>query len=143
MNNLTSEFEKESKKENENEKENKNNNQYLFVSCNEKIKSYTGNKKSFFGKGNIKNPDALNEIQLNNENSLWNDGIIAVEMEIELAALENKKIILTMGVGNSIIECQDIAYKYSNIGNVYEEYEKTKKYWKEKTEIILDILTNH
>lgn len=104
---------------------------YLFVSSSEKITSYTGNKASFIGKGSLVNPDGINQIELNRENSLWQDGIIAIQCEIELEALESKKIILALGVGRDEIECQDLAYSYSNIANVYEQYEKTKKYWQE------------
>ena len=106
----------------------------VFVSSNEKIVSYTGSKESFVGKGNLKNPDAMHQIALDKQNGLWQDGIIAMHIEVELEALETKKVILTFGVGNSVIDCQDLSYKYNNMGKVYEEYEKTKRFWKEKTE---------
>ena len=104
--------------------------QCLFVSSSEKITSYTGNKASFVGKGTISHPEAINQIKLNRENSLWNEGIIAIQCEVELEALESKKIIFTIGVGKDLLECQDLAYQYQNITKIYEEYEKTKKYWK-------------
>lgn len=110
--------------------------QYLFVSSNEKITSYTGNKASFVGKGTISHPEAINQIKLNRENSLWNEGIIAIQCEVELEALESKKIIFTMGVGKDLLECQDLAYQYQNITKIYEEYEKTKKYWKNMLQTI-------
>ena len=37
-----------------------------------------------------------------------------------------------LGVGKDVLECQDLAYQYHHIRNVDEEYEKTKKYWKEQ-----------
>lgn len=103
--------------------------QYLFVSSSEKITSYTGNKQSFVGNSNLANPDAIHQIKLNNQNSLWHNTIIAIQCEVELEALENKEIIFTLGVGKTVLECQDIAYKYNNLSNVKEEYEKTKNYW--------------
>ena len=110
--------------------------QYLFVSSSEKITSYTGSKSSFLGKGNLTNPEGINQIKLNKENSLWQDGIIAMQCDIELEALESKKIIFTLGVGKDILECQDLAYQYHNMGKVYEEYEKTKKYWRDMVQTI-------
>ncbi len=110
------------------------NNQYLFVSSNEKITSYTGSKTSFFGKGNLTHPDGIDQIELNKESSLWQDGIIAVQCEVELEALESKKIIFTLGVGKDILECQDLSYQYRNISKIHEEYENTKKYWKQLLE---------
>ena len=69
------------------------NNQYLFVSSSEKITSYTGSKSGYFGKGNLMHPDGIDQIELNKENSLWQDGIIAVQCEVELEALESTKVI--------------------------------------------------
>ena len=105
--------------------------QYLFVSSSEKITSYTGSKSSFLGKGSLAHPEGINQIELSKENSLWQDGIIAIQCEVELEALESKKVIFTLGVGKDILECQDLAYQYHNMGKVYEEYEKTKKYWRD------------
>lgn len=44
--------------------------QGLYISSSEKIKSYTGNKKSFIGNGTIANPEKLKKRDLGNENSL-------------------------------------------------------------------------
>lgn len=108
--------------------------QYVFVSSSEKISSYTGSKQDFIGKGNLSNPEALHKIELNKQNSLWQEGIIAIQCEVELEALESKKIILSLGVGKTVLECQDLAYQYNHLGKVQEEYSKIKKYWKDKTE---------
>ncbi len=107
---------------------------YLFVSSNEKITSYTGSKEAFIGKGNLNNPEGIYQIELNKQNSLWQNGIIAIQCEVELEALESKKIIFAFGVGNTVLDCQDLAYQYTSYSKVYEEYEKTKRFWKEQTE---------
>ena len=106
----------------------------MFVSCSEKIKSYTGSKQSFIGNGSIINPDGIYQIELDKQNSLWQNEIIAIECEVELETLENKEIIFTLGVGQTVLECQDIAYKYNNLSKAKEEYENTKNYWKNMTE---------
>ena len=104
--------------------------QYLFVSSSEKITSYTGSKQNFVGNGGLANPDGIRQIKLDNSNSLWQNGIIAIQCEVELEALESKEIVFTLGVGKTVLECQDIAYKYCNLSKVKEEYEKTKNYWR-------------
>lgn len=104
--------------------------QYLFVSSSEKITSYTGSKQNFVDNGGLANPDAIRQIKLDNSNSLWQNGIIAIQCEVELEALESKEIVFTLGVGKTVLECQDIAYKYCNLSKVKEEYEKTKNYWR-------------
>ncbi len=107
---------------------------YCFVASSEKITSYTGSKEAFFGKGNLESPESLQQIELNRQNSLWESGIIAIQCEVELEALESKKIIFLLGVGENLLECQDLSYQYSHLAKVYEEYEKTKYYWKQMTE---------
>ena len=103
----------------------------MYVSCSEKINSYTGSKDFFVGNGTIENPDGLHKIELDRQNSLWRDGIIAIELKVELDALQSKDISIIMGAEENFISCEDMAYKYSNIGNVKEEYNKVKKYWED------------
>ena len=107
----------------------KKTNNIMWVSSSEKINSYTGSKTSFIGNGNLENPEGLRKIELDNRNSLWQDGIIAIETKIEIEALSKKEIVLTFGAGENMLECQDMAYKYSNINNIKTEFMKTKKYW--------------
>ena len=109
---------------------------YCFVSSSEKITSYTGSKEAFLGKGNLSNPDAIHQVELNNQNSLWQEGIMAIQCEVDLEALENKNIIFILGEAENLLDCQDLAYKYTNYSNVLEEYNKIKKYWQETTENI-------
>ena len=101
----------------------------MWVSSSENILSYTGSKQSFFGKGNLQSPDALRKVELDNKNSLWQDGIIAIELKVEIEALAKKEIVLMMGAGESMLECQDTSYKYSNLNNVRTELMNVKKYW--------------
>lgn len=104
-------------------------NEVMYVSSNEKIKSYTGNKREFLGKGTLQNPDGLKYMNLNSENSLGKDTCIAMQFEIDLEAYENKKICLLLGQEKDILSSQDTAYKYCNINYCYEELNKITKYW--------------
>ena len=114
--------------------ENKTNTDFkeiIYVSCNEKIKSYTADKKFFFGKGNISNSEALKKVSLNNKNSLGKDGIVAIQIEVELESFEKKKISFMLGSEQSLIDCQDKVYKYSKVEKAEEELEKVRRYWEE------------
>ena len=101
----------------------------LYVSSSEKINSYTGSRTSFEKNGGISNPEGLDQIELNRENSYGEDGIIAVEFYVTIEAFETKKISLLLGEENTKEECQDIAYKYANISNCKDECINVKKYW--------------
>ena len=101
----------------------------LFVSSSEKIKSYTGIKKEFLGNGGIANPSGLKLDNFSNKFEISANEIIAIEFEIELESLEYKEISLVLGMAESIIQGQDLSYKYSNLNNCIQEYETIKKYW--------------
>ena len=103
----------------------------MYVSCNEKIKSYTGNKKYFFGKGTINNPDGLKYMNLNSENSLGKDSCIAIQMEVNLESYENKNICILLGEEKNALDSQDMSYKYSNINYCLDELKAVKKYWED------------
>ena len=103
----------------------------MYVSSSEKISSYTGSKVSFFGKGNLENPESLKKVSLDKENSIGKEPIIAVELQIELESFETKEIALLLGTEKNKIDCQDKAYKYTKIGNIENELEQVKKYWEE------------
>ena len=106
-------------------------NYQTFIGCSEKINSYTGSKNSFFKNSSLENPVGLDEIKLNRENSLGQDGIVAIQINVTIEAFEKKEIVLTLGTGKNKEECQDIQYKYSNINNCIKEYNNVKKYWED------------
>ncbi|MBR3721050.1 MAG: hypothetical protein IKN09_04875 [Clostridia bacterium] len=103
----------------------------MFVSCSEKIKSYTGLKKEFLGNGGLSNPAGLKLDNFSNKFVDKNSSIIAIEFDIELESLETKEISVVLGTGNNMLECQDLAYKYSNVNNCIKENEIVKKYWED------------
>ncbi len=113
---------------------NEENKTILYISSSEKINSYTGNKKDFIGTGTLSNPEALQELELDRQNSLGKESMVAIELKITLEALENKDIVLVLGAEENMIACQDKAYKYTNINNAIAEYEKEKKYWQNNIE---------
>ena len=103
----------------------------MYVSSSEKISSYTGSKASFFGKGNLENPESLKKVSLDKENSIGKEPIIAIELQVELESFETKEIVLLLGTEKNKIDCQDKAYKYTKIGNIENELKQVKKYWEE------------
>ena len=100
----------------------------MYISCSEKIFSYTGNKDSFIGNGTIKNPEGIKKIELDKENSLGKNEMIVIETRINLEALESKDIVITLGADTNFLNLQDIAYRYTNVNNAISEYELNKKY---------------
>ena len=113
----------------QNQTKEENNRIIMYISCSEKISSYTGNKASFIGNGTIKNPEGIRKIELDKENSLGKDEMVVIEARITLEALESKDIVITLGADTNLLNLQDTAYKYTNPNNAIVEFEVTKKYW--------------
>lgn len=104
-------------------------NEIAFIGVSEKIKSFTGNKKSFIGSGNIANPEAINKIELDKESGLGSNSCAAIELEIELKAYEEKELTILLGEEENKINIKDIVYKYTNISNCKTELQNVKNKW--------------
>ncbi|MCI8273606.1 MAG: hypothetical protein HFJ55_05955 [Clostridia bacterium] len=100
-----------------------------YISSSEKIQSYTGNKKTFFGRGGISNPVALNHMRLDNDNGIGKKTCMAIEIEVEIESFSDKKISIILGADDNIMNVKDIAYKYSKIQNCIIEYDNVKNMW--------------
>lgn len=100
-----------------------------YVSSSLNIKSYTGNKRGFIGKGNLAHPEALKKVQLTNENAKGVSPCMAIQIEVDLKAFEDKEIVLIVGSGENKKKMKEIAYQYTIVENAKQELEKTKQYW--------------
>ena len=104
----------------------------LYISSSEKIKSYTGDKKFFLGKNGLSNPDGIKKLKLNNSDAIGRNSCMVVEIEIEIESFSNKEISLVLGAEESVMDCKNIAYKYSKLQNCRQELDSVKHDWKEK-----------
>ena len=102
-----------------------------FISSSEYIKSYTGNKDFFVGKGNIAIPEALDKVSLDNTSGLGENSCAAIEIEVELESFEEKEIVLQFGEEENILSAKDLSYKYSNLSNCKKELNNAKNFWYE------------
>jgi cyclic beta-1,2-glucan synthetase len=106
-----------------------NQNRVVYVGTSEKIKSYTGNKKTFIGNKTIENPESISKVSLDNKNALGQNACIAIEINVDLEPYETKEISFVLGEEYNLVEAKNFAYKYSNISNCKEELSNIKKYW--------------
>lgn len=103
----------------------------VYVSSSQKIKSYTGDKKFFLGKGGLSNPAALNKVRLNGDTGLGKTPCIAIEIDVEIDSMSSKEFVLALGAEENITDVKNIAYKYSKISNCVQELENVKKKWQD------------
>lgn len=106
-----------------------------YISSNEKIVAYTGSKKSFVGNGNINFPETLyknSNILLDNQNSIYEESAIVLEINLELKAYENKEITFVLGTENLYENVLKTKEKYVNVENTKKELENVKTFWNNK-----------
>ncbi len=94
-------------------------NDTIYVSSSEKIKSFTGNKKTF----------GVNKIRLDNDSGIGKKSCIAIELEVEIESFSDKKISIVLGADENLVSAKDIAYKYSKVQNCNMELGKVKNKW--------------
>jgi len=103
----------------------------VFAGSNEKIKSFTGSKTEFIGERSIDNPKAIDVVTLSRQSGLGENSCIALELEVELNAYENREIVLFLGAESNLLNAKDLAYKYSKISNAREELNNVRRFWYE------------
>jgi len=103
----------------------------VYVSCSEKINSYTGDKNFFLGNGGISDPQGIRKIRLNNDSGLGKKTCIAYEVEIELESYASQEISIVLGAEESLMDCKNTAYKFSKITNCKQELTRCKNWWKD------------
>ena len=103
----------------------------VYVSSSEKIKSYTGNKNFFLGKGGLTSPDGLKKYKLDNDVGIGKKLCIAIELEVEIDSFGTKEIVLNLGAEDNIVDLKNIAYKYSKISNCKQALDDVKRKWKD------------
>ncbi len=104
---------------------------YIYLSCSEKIESFTGDKNSFLGIGGLSNPQGVKKVRLNNDSGLGKKSCMVFSIEVELESYASKEISFVLGADESLIDCKNISYKYSKLNNCKQELQATKKAWKD------------
>ena len=105
----------------------------MYISSSEKIVSYTGCKRDVLGNNSMFN---ISNSKFNNENSLGQNEIIALQIEVELQPYENKDISFIIGAEEEEAICAEKSKKYGEIQNCVNEFDSVKKYWNNKLNML-------
>ena len=103
-------------------------NKIMFITSNEKIKSFTGEKEDFIGKGDLSTPEGISKNKLNEKTGIRKDNCIAIEFEIGLQAYEEKNIYYILGQENSIEQIDRVLEEF-DLQKLEEEFIAVKKDW--------------
>ena len=106
------------------------NDREAFIMSSESINSYSGSKESFFGNGNLKQPDALYR-NLDNSSGFGVDSAACLEIIVKLDKNEEKEIIILLGVTSDKEKIKEISDNYLDSEKVNSQKEKRKNYWED------------
>jgi len=107
----------------------------MYVSGNVDIGSFTGEKESFFGDGDIAEPDALYK-RLNNNSGLGKNSCVGIELNLDFAKFEDKYFSLVMGEESNKEKIKEIVNKYNENTHAEQKLEEVKQKWKNVLNVI-------
>lgn len=100
----------------------------MYVTSSEKIDGFTGNKKEFFGKGTLKNPDSLYQ-NLDGDSGLGKEACIGLEFNLEIGKLEDKKFTILIGEESNVEKINEVVKQYENEFDTEVKLENVKSKW--------------
>lgn len=124
--------------------------QSCFIFSSERIVSYTGDRKEFFGKkGSIDKPEGLKG-KLSCTTGVGYDPCGVIQIAVKLLPRETKTIIFGLGQSSSSTDIGQLQKKYQSLANINIELQKVTNYWHELLGVVqvktsdraMDILIN-
>ncbi|MGV8907260.1 MAG: GH36-type glycosyl hydrolase domain-containing protein, partial [Acetobacterium sp.] len=106
---------------------------FMDISISER--SVTGNRKEFFGTGDMSAPESLENEALSGTLGIGLDPCGAIQVKVSLNPNEEKDIIFLLGMASQI-EVKAITKKFTVVENARESLNEAKAFWKHKLEIV-------
>jgi len=107
---------------------------FIDVSINER--SVTGDRKEFFGSGDIGSPESLYREKLSGAVGMGFDPCGAIQVKISLEPNESRDIVFLLGMAVDIQQVSAITKPYREIEKAIKALEDVKKFWKDKVDIV-------
>ena len=108
----------------------------LFIDASIKERSVTGDRKEFFGNGDLSSPEGLAYESLAGALGTGFDPCAVIQVKLTLEPNERKDIVFLLGVGNNPEEVQELTRKYHDMRNVQEALNEVIGFWKSKMGIV-------
>ncbi|MDQ2087331.1 glucoamylase family protein [Herbivorax sp. ANBcel31] len=103
-----------------------------FVDSSIETRSVTGDRREFFGTGDIKKPDGIKQVEFSGRLGAGLDPCVALNVNINLKAGEEKEIVFLLGAGKSEEEVKSLVTKYREVGEAKKAFNEVKDFWSEK-----------
>lgn len=108
----------------------------LFMDASIRERSVTSDRRAFFGKGDMKNPESLVYENLSGALGTGFDPCGVIQVKVTLEPNERKDIAFLMGLGNNQDDASALMQQYREMRNVHEALNEVYYFWKSKLEMI-------
>jgi len=107
---------------------------YLDSSIQER--SVTGDRKEFFGSGDIASPESLLRESLSGTVGIGLDPCAAIQVKVMLEPNENREIVFLLGMAAKLQEVNDLTRKYKNSKAANDALAEVIEFWKNKMNVV-------
>lgn len=104
----------------------------VFMDVSIKERTVTGDKREFFGKGNLSMPESLRYQQLSDTTGAGFDPCAAIQVEIKLDAHQSKEFSFLLGASDDPRQIEEICAKYQEQLNVRNSLDEVASFWHRK-----------
>lgn len=102
----------------------------VFMAASEEVRSYTGDREEFMGRGrDANNPAALEREGLSNRIGWGLDPCGAIQVVIELDANEEKEMVFLLGQAKALDEVIGMVNKNKDLSTCKKALDDVKQYW--------------
>ena len=108
----------------------------LFMDSSEEERSVTGDRKEFFGLGEIDSPECLKRKQLSGTVGAGFNPCAAMQMKIEVKANETKEVVLLLGMASDSESVSEIVKKWKSPEAAKGALREAIAFWTDKLQII-------
>ncbi|NLX93776.1 MAG: glycosyl transferase, partial [Clostridiales bacterium] len=107
-----------------------------FIDVSQEKRTVPGDRKEFFGMGDIESPECLKRESLSGNVGVGFDPCAAIQIKVSLEPNESKDIVLILGMASDKTQAETLALKYRDIKTAIDSLLRAKSFWIEKLELI-------
>ncbi len=111
-------------------------NQTLFIDTSVTERSYSGNRKVFFGTGNMELPEELTKIKLSGKVGAGYDPCATMQVKVSIPPEETIQLVFIMGIADNKADIIAEGQSYKTVEGANAALQAVKTFWKEKFDIL-------
>ena len=107
-----------------------------FIDASLEKRRVTGDRREFFGAGDMSAPDCLLLEGLSGATGVGFDPCGAMQVKVRLDKDESRDLVFLLGAAASLQEVDDLSRRYLKVGQAKESLRAVQAFWKEKIRVV-------